>query len=61
VRTDTSDSLAHSLAIFQQHTINPAHGSRQKSKPAAPHEKHRKDEFGTHIPARQPEFPANHP
>lgn len=52
----TSNSLAHSLAIFQQHTLNSAHGPRQKSKPAASHEKHRKGELGTYIPAGQPEF-----
>lgn len=54
----TSDSLAHSLAIFQQHTLNPAHSPKQKSKPSASHEKHRKDELGTYIPTRLPEFPA---
>lgn len=53
----TSDNLAHSFAISQQHTINPAHGSRQKSKTAAPHEKCRKDEIGKYIPTRLPKFP----
>lgn len=58
LRAGASDCLAHSSAIFQQHTVNPPHGSRQKSEPAAPREKRRKDELGVYIPARQPEFPA---
>lgn len=59
IYSGTSDIRAHGLAISQCHTVNPAGGSRQKPKTAAPPEKSWNDETGTYRHTGQPEFPAN--